>query len=192
MTEPTDAPRDRDVEARVRRWIEEAVIGLDFCPFAASVYHTGRVRIAVSPADSPPDAVDAALDEVVELLETPPEQVATTLIAYPAGLDDFRSFLDVAETVRGALSEADAEGVLQVATFHPDYQFAGTAPDDLENYTNRSPVPIVHLLREDDVTEAVDNHPDPEGIPERNIERLREMGREEIEHIWEQFDGESR
>lgn len=182
-----DESTSRDVEARISRWIEEAVIGLDFCPFAASVFHTDRVRIAVTEADSPPDAVDAALDEVVELLESPTEEIATTLIAYPEALDDFRTFLDVAETVRAALSDADAEGILQVATFHPDYQFAGTEPDDLENYTNRSPVPIVHLLREDDVTEAVDNHPDPEGIPEQNIETLREMGREEVERLWKMF-----
>jgi len=183
----TDSPSDEQVESRIRRWIEEAVIGLNFCPFASSFYHTDRVRIADKRVDDSPEAVDVALDEVVDLLDTPSEETATTLIAYPEALEDFRTFLDVAETVRAALSEAEAEGVLQVATFHPDYQFAGTDPDDLGNYTNRSPYPIVHLLREEDVSDAVDSHPDPEGIPEQNIETLRQMGREEVEKLWRAF-----
>lgn len=177
----------RDVEAQTRRWIEEAVIGLEFCPFAASFYHGDRVRIAVSEASEPVQAVDVALDEAEQLLETPPEEVATTLVVFPRGLEAFRTFLDVAETVRAALEEAGAEGVLQVATFHPDYQFAGTEPEDLGNYTNRSPHPTLHLLREEDVTQAVEDHPDPESIPQDNIDRLHEMGREEVENIWAQF-----
>ena len=179
---------DEEVTRRVRHWIEEAVIGLDFCPFAASVYHTDRVRIVVARAENAIEAVDATLDEVSLLLETSRAEIATTLVTFPGALGDFRRFLDVAETVRGALAESGGEGILQVATFHPDYQFAGTEPDDLENYTNRSPVPILHLLREEHVTEAVDGHPDPEGIPERNIERLRAMDREEIRRIWRRFE----
>ena len=180
-------PTPEEVEADVRQWLEKAVIGLNFCPFAASVYHTGRVRFAVSSAETAVEVVDAAIEEVVDLVETPPEETSTTLVVVPNALADFRAFLDVAETVRAALSEAEVEGVLQVATFHPDYQFAGTEPDDLGNYTNRAPYPILHLLREDEVSEAVDNHPDPEGIPEQNIERLRQMGREEVEALWAEF-----
>jgi len=179
---------DGAVEARTRRWIEEAVIGLEFCPFAASFYHDDRVRIAISPASAPLEAVDAALEEVDRLLATRPAEVATTLIVYPQGLEDFRSFLDVAETVRGALEQAQAGGLLQVATFHPDYQFAGTEPEELGNYTNRAPYPTLHLLREEDVSRAVDNHPDPESIPADNVERLHEMGRDEVERLWDEFN----
>lgn len=182
-----DEPTVEEVEARTRRWIEEAVIGLEFCPFAASFYHGDRVRIAVSEAEEPLKAVDAALEEIDHLLDADPTEVATTLIVYPRSLEEFRTFLDVAETVRGAIDEAGATGVLQVATFHPDYQFAETDPDDLENYTNRSPFPTLHLLREEDVTRAVEDHPDPESIPDDNIARLKEMGREEVERIWEKF-----
>ena len=180
-------PTPDEVEADVRQWLEQAVIGLNFCPFAASVYHTGRVRFAVSSAQSAVEAVDDAIGEVVDLVETPPQATSTTLVVVPDALEDFREFLDVAETVRAALAEAEVEGVLQIATFHPDYQFAGTDPDDLGNYTNRAPYPILHLLREEEVGEAVDNHPDPEGIPEQNVERLRQMGRQEVEALWAEF-----
>lgn len=178
----------QEVRRRVNRWAEKAVVDLDFCPFAASVYHRGVVRTVVAQAEDPPEAVEVALDEASHLLARSEEEVATTLVVFPASLSEFRTFLDVAETARYALEDAGAAGILQIATFHPDYQFAGTEPDALENYTNRSPFPILHLLREDDVSEAVDNHPDPEGIPQRNIERLREMGREEVEAIWSEFE----
>lgn len=179
---------EREVRRRVNRWVEEAVVGLDFCPFAASVYHRGALRVAVARAEDPVEAVEAVLDEASHLLASSENEIATTLVVFPTSLGEFSTFLDVAETVRHAMEDAGAAGILQIATFHPDYQFAGTEPDALENYTNRSPFPIVHILREDDVSEAVDNHPDPEGIPERNIERLREMGREEVEAVWSEFD----
>jgi hypothetical protein len=182
-----DAPTVEEAERRTRRWIEEAVIDLEFCPFAASFYHGDRVRIAFSEAEEPLEAVDAAIEEVDHLLDSQPADVATTLIVYSRALARFRTFLDVAETVRGALDEVGATGILQVATFHPDYQFAGTEREDLQNYTNRSPYPTLHLLREEDVTRAVEDHPDPEAIPENNIARLEEMGREEVERIWEEF-----
>jgi hypothetical protein len=170
-----------------KRWLEEAVIGMNFCPFAASVYRTGQVRIVVSEVEDIGEAIQATIDEAVDLLETPDGEAVTSLVVFSEGLRDFERFLDAAETVRQALGRAGVDGVLQVATFHPDYQFAGTEPDDLGNYTNRAPYPILHLLPEALVTEAVDSHPDPEGIPDENIERLRRMGRQEVEAMWAEF-----
>ena len=176
---------ESEAKRRTRRWLEDAVIGLNFCPFARPVFVQDQVRIAVQEdVGGLEAAVERAFDEVNHLLDHPDTEVATTLIVYPEALADFGDYLDVVETLRYALEDSGLEGVLQVATFHPDYQFAGTAPDDLENYTNRSPYPTIHLIREAQVTDAVESHPDPEGIPRRNIERLEEMGRERVEQMW--------
>jgi hypothetical protein len=177
-----------DVLARMRQWLEEAVIGLNFCPFAASVYQRDRVQLVVASADTVEAAVDRTLDEAARLLETPDDEIATTLVVCPEGVSDFETFLDGAATVRHALEHSGTDAYLQVATFHPDYRFADTDPDDLGNYTNRSPYPVYHLLRESHVTEAVESHPDPGSIPDANVERLESMGREAVERLWQQWE----
>ena len=174
MTDP--ALDSAQVEARVRRWLERAVIGLNLCPFAKAVYVKRQVRIVVSDAAAPRDLLEQLGEELALLRDTPADEVDTTLLVHPLVLGDFlayNAFLDDADALVEAL---DLEGELQVASFHPDYQFAGTAPDDVDNLTNRAPYPILHLLREASVERAVAAYPDPDAIIERNIATVRALG----------------
>ena len=165
-----------DPIAATRRWLEYAVIGLNLCPFAKAVHAKGQVRYVLSDADTS-DALLAQLgEELLYLRDTPPEQVDTTLLVHPRVLQDFLDYNDFLEAADALVAELDLEGVLQVASFHPQYQFAGTLPDDIENCTNRSPYPTLHLLREDSVTRAVAAYPDPDAIIDRNIQTLRTLG----------------
>jgi uncharacterized protein len=172
-----------EIEDQIAGWIERAVIGLDLCPFASSVWKSGRVRIAVSEARTAEDAVRDLMAEAAQLLDADPSRLSTTLVVFAHALADFDDYLDAVADAEHALAEAGAEGVLQIATFHPEYRFAGADPDALSNYTNRSPHPVMHLLREAEVSDAVDAHPDPESIPARNIERIERLGRAAIEAL---------
>lgn len=170
-----------------RLWLEEAVIGLNLCPFARSVFAAGQVRVAVEPTSSFDKAILATLVEVERLLDAAPDDIATTLVVFTQALVDFDEFLEAVEVAEALLGEAGADGILQLAHFHPDYQFEGTEADDLENFTNRAPYPTLHLLRAAQVSEAVNSHPDPESIPQDNIVRLQKMGRQRIEELWARF-----
>jgi hypothetical protein len=139
------------------------------------------VRIAVSEAATAEEAVKALLAEAALLLDS--DGISTTLVAYPHALADFETYLDAVAAAEDALSDAGADGVLQIATFHPDYRFEGAEEDDVASFTNRAPYPIMHLLRESEMSDAVDHHPDPEGIPARNVARLRALGRAAIEAL---------
>jgi hypothetical protein len=166
------------IEKATRQWLEEVVIGLNLCPFARKELVNERVRFVVSPADSEEALLEDLQAELWFLDEHP--EVETTLLIHPevlAGFDDYNEFLAAAD---GLLELLELDGVYQVASFHPDYRFAGTAPEDAENYTNRSPYPMLHLLREDSVARAVDSHPDPDGIPERNIALMKELGADDL------------
>jgi uncharacterized protein len=174
-------------EQRTRLWLEEAVIGLNLCPFARSVFAAGQVHIAVEATTSFDKAVLATLVEVERLLDAAPDDIATTLVVFTQALADFDEFLEAVDVVEALLDEAGADGILQLAHFHPDYQFEGTEPDALENFTNRAPYPTLHLLREAQVAEAVDSHPAPESIPRDNIARLQKMGRQQLEEMWERW-----
>jgi len=172
----TEAFEVARVEAQVRRWLERAVIGLNLCPFAKAVYAKGQVRIVVSDAATPRDLLEQLGEELALLRDTPAADIDTTLLVHPLVLGDFlayNAFLDDADALVEAL---DLEGVLQVASFHPDYQFADSAPDDVENLTNRAPYPILHLLREASVERAVDAYPEPDAIIARNIATVRALG----------------
>ena len=165
------------IEAGIRQWLERAVLGLDLCPFARRPYEDGRVRIAVSRAATDDALVGDLEAELRRLAEATPAELETTLLAIPALFPeflDFNDFLDVAEAVIRAL---DLEGVIQVVGFHPAYRFADAAEDDPANCTNRSPVPILHLLREASVAGAVADLDNPDAIYRRNIETLRRIGR---------------
>jgi hypothetical protein len=170
------ATDDQDALARTRAWLEQAVIGLELCPFAKAVHARGRIRWVVSAARDA-EALRADLRHELETLAaTPIDAVETTLLLHPQALADFldyNDFLDVADAEIAALG---LDGVLQVASFHPDYRFAGSEPDDVANATNRSPVPLLHLLREDSIDRAVAAYPDPDAIVERNLATLRRLG----------------
>jgi len=169
-------PHPRDPIAATRRWLERAVIGLNLCPFAKAVYAREQVRIVASDATTPEALLEQLAGELLYLRDTPAGQMDTTLLVHPHVLQDFldyNDFLDQADALVEALA---LDGVLQVASFHPDYQFADSRPDDIENYSNRAPYPTLHLLREDSVSRAVDAFPDPDTIVERNYATLRGLG----------------
>ena len=170
---------DEQVLADTRRWIEKAVIGLNLCPFARAVYVKNQVRIVVSRAKH----LDAFLDELdaelTLLKDTPAEQIDTTLLVHPSLFPDFFVFNDFLNVVDDVVAEHELEGVIQVASFHPLFQFEGVEADDISNATNRAPFPILHLLREDSVERAIESDAgDAEKIVERNIQTLRDLGAE--------------
>ncbi len=165
-----------EVIAVTRNWLEKAVIGLNLCPFAKAVYAKQQVRFVVSDATTPEALLEQLAEELVWLRDTPAEQTDTTLIIHPQVLTDFLDYNDFLGNAEAAVEALDLQGVLQVASFHPQYQFEGVAPDDVSNYTNRAPYPILHLLREDSVERAVAAFPDPDVIVERNIATLDKLG----------------
>jgi hypothetical protein len=167
-----------EIIAATRNWLEKAVIGLDLCPFARTVYMRDQVRFVVSEAETPEALLADLVRELRTLSETDPEAIDTTLLIHPRVLEDFLDYNDFLDVAEAAVAELGLEGEIQVASFHPQYQFADTEPDDVENYTNRSPYPILHLLREASVERAVDAFPDAAGIFEKNIETLRRLGHE--------------
>lgn len=165
-----------DPIAETRKWLEQIVIGLNLCPFAKAVYVKDQVRFVLSDATTPEALVEELAEELILLRDTPAEQIDTTLIVHPDVLTDFLDYNDFLDNVDAAIEALDLQGILQVASFHPQYQFAGAAPDDVSNYTNRAPYPTLHLLREDSVERAVAAFPDPDVIVERNIETLDKLG----------------
>ncbi|WP_313174318.1 DUF1415 domain-containing protein [Stenotrophomonas sp.] len=165
-----------DPIAVTRNWVEKAVIGLNLCPFAKAVYVKQQVRFVLSDASTPEALLEQLAEELVLLRDTPAEQIDTTLIIHPDVLENFLDYNDFLENADAAVEALDLQGILQVASFHPQYQFAGAAADDVSNYTNRSPYPTLHLLREDSVERAVAAFPDPDVIVERNIATLDKLG----------------
>lgn len=171
-----------DPVAEVRRWLEEAVIGWNLCPFARKELASDRVRFALSEADSE-EALLRQLIEELDLLDSS-DEIETTLLIHPnvlGNFDDYNQFLDYAD---GLLDQLDRVGVYQIASFHPHYQFADTDPEDQENFTNRSPYPLLHILREQSLTEAIDRYPDVDGIPQRNIDFMRNLSPEEMTRVF--------
>ena len=166
------------VVAATVAWLEAAVIGLDLCPFARGVHAGRRIRYAVTGADTGEGLLEALVDELRTLAAADPGEIETTLLIHPRVLGDFLDYNDFLDVGEAAVDELALGGVIQIAGFHPQYQFAGTAPDDVENCSNRSPFPMLHLLREASVERAVAAHPDIERIPQQNIETLRRLGRE--------------
>ncbi len=165
-----------EIVKATRRWLEKAVIGLDLCPFAKPVYARDQIRFVVTEAEAPEELLADLIDELQTLAAAEPEEIETTLLIHPRVLNDFLDYNDFLGVAEETVADLGLEGVLQVASFHPDYQFAGTEPDDVTNYTNRSPYPTLHLLREASVERAVAAVPDAAEIYERNIETLRRLG----------------
>jgi hypothetical protein len=164
------------VIAATETWLEKAVIGLNLCPFAKAVHVRKQIRYVVSEADTPEALLSLLMDELQHLSDTDAETVDTTLIIHPNVLGDFEDYNEFLDVADAALEDMDLVGELQVASFHPDYQFADTHPNDIDNYTNRSPYPTLHLLREDSVEKAVEAFPEAAQIFEKNIATLRKLG----------------
>ena len=172
----TDVIDPAQVEAGVRRWLERAVIGLNLCPFAKAVVVKQQVRIVISDASTERALLEELGEELALLRDTPADEIDTTLLVHPQVLGDFLDYNDFLGDADALVEAMDLDGVLQVASFHPQYQFAGSEPDDADNLTNRAPYPILHLLREASIDRAVTAYPDPDAIIERNIATVRELG----------------
>ncbi|WP_198677661.1 DUF1415 domain-containing protein [Pseudidiomarina homiensis] len=158
----------------VRQWVAEVVVGLNFCPFAHREVEKNRVLYVDSSAQSIESALEDLASAMQQLLED--EQIETTLLVLSQGFHDFDDYLDLLDYAQITLRELNLEGTLQIASFHPHYQFADTADDDVSNYTNRAPFPVLHLLREASLEKVLARYPNPEAIPERNIEVAQQRG----------------
>jgi hypothetical protein len=175
---------DEDVIAAMREWIEKAVIGLNLCPFAKAVYVKNQVRFVVSHAPHLDGLLEDLDRELDVLAAADPEDIDTTLLIHPTLLPDFLDFNDFMQLAEAAVDEHGLEGVIQIASFHPHFQFEGTEPDDLGNYTNRAPFPTLHLLREASIERAVAAFPEAETIYARNIETLNTLGLTGWQALW--------
>jgi hypothetical protein len=187
MTEtlfPADQATAAAAVAATRTWLERAVIGLNLCPFAKAVHVKQQIRYAVTAAQTA-DELLAELEQELQLLATAdPATLDTTLLIHPAVMGDFLDFHFFLAEADAAIRRLELDGVIQIASLHPHYEFAGSASDDIENHTNRSPYPTLHLLREASIDRAVAAFPDAETIFERNIDTLRELGHEGWRRLW--------
>ncbi|MAM52704.1 MAG: hypothetical protein CMG83_11430 [Marinobacter sp.] len=172
---------ETEVISATRKWVEDVVVGYNLCPFAKRELVRNRVRFVVSEAETEDELLQALHSELQRLEDEP--EIETSLLIHPGVLQDFGPYNEFLDAADGLLAYLDMEGVYQIASFHPDYRFAGTEPDAAENYTNRSPFPMLHLLREASLEAAIDSYPDVDGIPQRNIELMNELGSEKMRSI---------
>jgi hypothetical protein len=163
-----------------RRWISQVVIGLNLCPFARRVFQGNLIRYVVSKATREDELLRDLDAEFQDLVRTPNTEIETTVLIHPLVLGNFLNFNDFLATADRLISDLRLRGVIQIASFHPDYQFEGTEPRDVENYTNRSPYPMLHLLREDSITKVAGEEDELLEIPQRNIKLLKSLGRERM------------
>ncbi len=173
-----------DAEQLTRRWLRDCVLGLELCPFAAPVLRDGSLRVAVSQSGDVQSRLRDFLLELDGLQSSPEQEISTTLLVFECGPWRFAEFLELLEDCQDLLERSGMEGILQLAHFHPDYLFAGEAPESLSHYTNRSPYPTLHLIREAMISRVLENFPSPEDIPRRNIARLESLGESGIAGLW--------
>ena len=174
------------IAEETRHWLQTAVIGLNLCPFAKAVFNKGLIRIEVSLARHLDDFLEHLDRELLLLRDTPAEEIETTLLIEPQLFADFELFNDVLDITDQVLVEHGLEGIIQIAPFHPQFQFADSEPNAISNYTNRSPYPTLHLIREDSIAKAMQAFPDADTIFERNIALLEQMGLEGWQALWKQ------
>lgn len=172
---------ETEVISATRKWVEDVVVGYNLCPFAKRELVRNRVRFVVSEAETEDELLQALHSELQRLEDEP--EIETTLLIHPGVLQDFGPYNEFLDAADGLLAYLDMEGVYQIASFHPDYQFAGTEPDAAENYTNRSPFPMLHLLREASLEAAIDSYPDVDAIPGQNIRLMEKLGAEKMQRI---------
>ncbi|TOD49474.1 DUF1415 domain-containing protein [Vibrio parahaemolyticus] len=172
------------ITQQVDQWLNDVVIGLNLCPFAAKPQRNKQIKIFVSEATQEEALLEDILLQLIELSTTEPEKLETTLVVVPNMLQDFWDYNFCIDWVEGLIKQQDWEGIFQVATFHPDYCFGGAAPEDDENLTNRSPYPIFHLIREESMEKVLKHYPDPESIPDTNIARVSALSEEERKELF--------
>jgi len=171
---------DHQAITRTRNWVEKFVIKHNFCPFAGKPMLQDKIRITTSDVSNEKDIIDDLVIELTKIKDTAASELETTLLVMTNCLDkfeDYNQFLDVVDAI---LEEMELIGEIQVASFHPRYQFADLTVDDVRNYTNRSPYPMFHLIREDSVEKARESYPDVDEIPDRNMELLETLGLETV------------
>ena len=181
-------PSRAEVERKTLAWVKDFVVGLNLCPFTRPLLASKALRVTVCEATEDEGIAGALLNEI-ELIQTASEaEIATTLVVFPNALQRFDAYLAFLEGAQQLLEEMGLLGVLQLASFHPDYQFAGEPIEAASHFTNRAPFPMIHVLREDMVTRALETYPNPEQIPERNIQRLESLGRERLQQMLAALD----
>lgn len=179
MTASARSEQDQTaILAATEAWLEKAVIGLNLCPFAKSVHVKKQIRYVLSGATTPEALLSELMDELQTLSDASPEDIDTTLLIHPDVLTDFLDYNEFLDVVDAAVEDMGLEGELQVASFHPQFQFADTEPDEISNYTNRAPYPTLHLIREASIARAVESFPDAAEIFEKNIDTLERLGHE--------------
>ncbi|EGR3403935.1 hypothetical protein BBM40_16375 [Vibrio parahaemolyticus] len=186
-TRSTQETPNTDINAitqQVDQWLNDVVIGLNLCPFAAKPQRNKQIKIFVSEATQEEALLEDVLLQLIELNTTEPEELETTLVVVPNMLQDFWDYNFCIDWVEALIKQQDWEGIFQVATFHPDYCFGGAEPEDDENLTNRSPYPIFHLIREESMEKVLKHYPDPESIPDTNIARVSALSEEERKKLF--------
>ncbi|MDA0134653.1 DUF1415 domain-containing protein [Vibrio harveyi] len=186
-TRSTQESPNTDINAiteQVDQWLNDVVIGLNLCPFAAKPQRNKQIKIFVSEASQEEALLEDILLQLIELSNTEPEKLETTLVVVPNMLQDFWDYNFFIDWVEGLIKQQDWEGIFQVATFHPDYCFGGAEPEDDENLTNRSPYPVFHLIREESMEKVLKHYPDPESIPDTNIARVSALSDEERKKLF--------
>ncbi|ARV72498.1 DUF1415 domain-containing protein [Vibrio campbellii] len=186
-TRSTQESSNTDINAiteQVDQWLNEVVIGLNLCPFAAKPQRNKQIKIFVSEASQEEALLEDILLQLIELSNTEPEKLETTLVVVPNMLQDFWDYNFFIDWVEGLIKQQGWEGIFQVATFHPDYCFGGAEPEDDENLTNRSPYPVFHLIREESMEKVLKHYPDPESIPDTNIARVSALSEEERKKLF--------
>lgn len=173
-----------EIESQVEQWLLDVVIGLNLCPFAAKPQRNKQIKIFVSQATVEEQLLEDVFQELTTLVNTPVSELETTLVVIPNMLEDFDNYNFFLDWIDALIKQENWEGVFQVATFHPDYCFAGAQPEDAENLTNRAPYPVFHLIREESMERAVKHYPNPEAIPDINIARVESLTTEEKQQLF--------
>ncbi len=176
-----DFEHDEKIVQPVRQWVEALVVGMNLCPFAKRELVNNRVRFATTTSVTKEQLL-MALQSELDLLNTD-SSIETTLLIHPGVLQDFYDYNQFLNYADSLLAEMGLEGIFQIASFHPDYQFNGTKPDDVENYTNRSPHPMLHLIREASLERAIANYPEADQIPQRNIALMNDLGQDKLQAL---------
>ncbi|WP_421780789.1 DUF1415 domain-containing protein [Kiloniella litopenaei] len=157
-------------------WVDAMVIGQNLCPFAAPERNRRSIRYVIVEEKNLSKAIEKFLNELLSLQQSSEEEASTSLVIFPAGFEDFDAFLELLENAEDALVQAGAEGLFQLASFHPKYQFDGLPSEDITNWTNRSPFPVLHIIREGQMGRVLDSYKSPEEIPERNMALMEKLG----------------
>ncbi|MDR9829793.1 DUF1415 domain-containing protein [Vibrio sp. FNV 38] len=173
-----------EIEQQVWQWLDDAVIGLNLCPFAAKPRKRNQIKVFTSQATKEETLLQDIYDQLLELDRSEAETLETTLVVVPNMLSDFFDYNFFIEWIENLITQQDWDGVFQVATFHPNYCFAGVEPDDDENLTNRSPYPVFHLIREESMARVLKHYPNPEAIPDNNIARIESLTPEQKQAIY--------